>query len=276
MSGPPGLHFVDPRKLARWRDVVAGPDAPWQAERGPDPVAEYEAFAARVAAAAGAAPSSPSSPGATESSRVPRLTDNSTVAEALLDQRLFNGVGNYLRAEVLYRCRMSPFKPAASTLRDATLRGLMLRTVRQVIEESINLGNKYENETGRIGKKTAAASKASAKVSFKVPSAGKKRATAAPGSPTLVREATRDEDMPAGGTVFSRWLRVYGKGPGQAKDRGGRTVWYDPAVQGVKRPPLAKKKKPSTQQKKPSTQQKKPAKRPPATRTKKSTVKAKK
>jgi formamidopyrimidine-DNA glycosylase len=36
------------------------------------------------------------------------------IAEVLMDQKIFAGVGNYIRAEGLYKCGMSPFRPANS------------------------------------------------------------------------------------------------------------------------------------------------------------------
>jgi formamidopyrimidine-DNA glycosylase len=33
------------------------------------------------------------------------------VGEALLDQTIANGVGNYLRAEILFECRLDPWRP---------------------------------------------------------------------------------------------------------------------------------------------------------------------
>ncbi|XP_063452876.1 endonuclease 8-like 1 isoform X13 [Pan paniscus] len=38
------------------------------------------------------------------------------ICEALLDQRFFNGIGNYLRAEILYRLKIPPFEKARSVL----------------------------------------------------------------------------------------------------------------------------------------------------------------
>jgi len=38
------------------------------------------------------------------------------ICEALLDQRFFNGIGNYLRAEILYRLRIPPFEKAREVL----------------------------------------------------------------------------------------------------------------------------------------------------------------
>jgi formamidopyrimidine-DNA glycosylase len=37
-----------------------------------------------------------------------------TIAEVLMDQTIFAGVGNYVRAEVVYSIQMSPFRPAKS------------------------------------------------------------------------------------------------------------------------------------------------------------------
>jgi formamidopyrimidine-DNA glycosylase len=44
---------------------------------------------------------------------------DSPVCELLLDQRLMNGVGNYLRAEILYRARVPPFESARCALERA-------------------------------------------------------------------------------------------------------------------------------------------------------------
>lgn len=38
------------------------------------------------------------------------------ICEALLDQRFFNGIGNYLRAEILFRLRIRPFEKARTVL----------------------------------------------------------------------------------------------------------------------------------------------------------------
>nr|XP_045372796.1 endonuclease 8-like 1 isoform X2 [Camelus bactrianus] len=38
------------------------------------------------------------------------------ICEALLDQRFFNGIGNYLRAEILHRLRIPPFEKARTVL----------------------------------------------------------------------------------------------------------------------------------------------------------------
>lgn len=75
------LSFVDVRRFGSWQILPEG----WGEERGPDPMYEYEAFRRNV---------------------LENLEDsafNRPICEALLNQRFFNGVGNYLRAEILFR-----------------------------------------------------------------------------------------------------------------------------------------------------------------------------
>lgn len=77
------LCFVDPRRFGSW-EKVASADA-WGADRSPCPVTEWEQFGAHVA------------------SKLPTSAAwNKPVCETLLDQTLFNGIGNYLRAEILH------------------------------------------------------------------------------------------------------------------------------------------------------------------------------
>lgn len=47
-----------------------------------------------------------------------RKTFEKPIHEALLDQRYFNGIGNYLRAEILYRIDDNPFKVAKDYIKD--------------------------------------------------------------------------------------------------------------------------------------------------------------
>ncbi|XP_038622898.1 endonuclease 8-like 1 isoform X2 [Tachyglossus aculeatus] len=87
------LCFVDVRRFGRWE--VQGT---WQAGRGPCVLQEYQKFRENV---------------------LQNLEDkvfNKPICEALLDQRFFNGIGNYLRAEILYRLRIPPFEKARTVL----------------------------------------------------------------------------------------------------------------------------------------------------------------
>jgi endonuclease VIII-like 1 len=74
------------------------------AKRGPDPLVEHGEFRRRLVEILGA----PSMPAAFKSP--------STLADLMLDQRYFNGVGNYMRAEVLARAGLWPFSSAESLL----------------------------------------------------------------------------------------------------------------------------------------------------------------
>ncbi|XP_037689304.1 endonuclease 8-like 1 isoform X3 [Choloepus didactylus] len=74
------LCFVDIRRFGRW-DL----GGEWQPGRGPCVLLEYEQFRENV---------------------LRNLADKAfdrPICEALLDQRFFNGIGNYLRAEILHR-----------------------------------------------------------------------------------------------------------------------------------------------------------------------------
>ncbi|KAE8617455.1 hypothetical protein XENTR_v10009081 [Xenopus tropicalis] len=87
------LSFVDPRRFGTW--VVHGS---WQPERGPCVMQEYEKFRENV---------------------LKNLSDkvfDKPICEVMLNQKYFNGIGNYLRAEILFRLAIPPFIPARSVL----------------------------------------------------------------------------------------------------------------------------------------------------------------
>ncbi|XP_012584110.1 PREDICTED: endonuclease 8-like 1 isoform X3 [Condylura cristata] len=87
------LCFVDIRRFGRWE--VGGE---WQPGRGPCVLLEYQQFRENV---------------------LRNLADKAfdrPICEALLDQRFFNGIGNYLRAEILFRLRIPPFEKARTVL----------------------------------------------------------------------------------------------------------------------------------------------------------------
>ncbi|NXL77882.1 NEIL1 Endonuclease, partial [Leptocoma aspasia] len=92
-SPPRALCFVDPRRFGSWRLGDA-----WQPERGPCVVSEYLAFRENV---------------------LKNLDDRAfdkPICEVLLNQKYFNGIGNYLRAEILYRLKIPPFEKARTVL----------------------------------------------------------------------------------------------------------------------------------------------------------------
>ncbi|XP_077452960.1 endonuclease 8-like 1 [Stigmatopora argus] len=87
------LSYVDARRFGSWQ-----PHGTWQPDRGPCIMFEYKSFRENV---------------------VSHLSDRAfdrPICEVLLNQKYFNGIGNYLRAEILYRLSIPPFVPARSVL----------------------------------------------------------------------------------------------------------------------------------------------------------------
>lgn len=87
------LNFVDTRRFGKWR---VGGD--WDPNRGPDPMFEYELFRSNIF------------------ENLNKSDFNKPICEVLLNQRYFNGIGNYLRAEILYRAGIPPFQSAKEVL----------------------------------------------------------------------------------------------------------------------------------------------------------------
>lgn len=75
------LSFVDFRRFGHWEI-----NADWGSDRGPCPITDYENFRKNV---------------------IDNLEENAfknkAICEVLLNQKYFNGIGNYLRAEILFR-----------------------------------------------------------------------------------------------------------------------------------------------------------------------------
>ncbi|XP_048337801.1 endonuclease 8-like 1 [Sphaerodactylus townsendi] len=90
---PRALCFVDVRRFGKW--VV---DGSWQPDRGPCVMQEYEKFRENVL------------------KNLSNKVFNRPICEALLNQKFFNGVGNYLRAEILHRLKIPPFEKARTVL----------------------------------------------------------------------------------------------------------------------------------------------------------------
>ncbi|XP_063599145.1 endonuclease 8-like 1 [Penaeus indicus] len=90
---PMVLSFVDYRRFGRWE--VNGT---WGSDRGPDPMWEYPSFRENIL------------------TNLKSAAFNKPICEAMLNQKFFNGIGNYLRAEILYRCGIAPFDEAREVL----------------------------------------------------------------------------------------------------------------------------------------------------------------
>jgi endonuclease VIII-like 1 len=82
------LSFVDVRRFGKWKQGLS-----WSENRGPDPTTEYKEFWDKV---------------------MTNLTKlKKPLFEMLMDQKYFNGIGNYLRAEIIFRAGdVDPFLPA--------------------------------------------------------------------------------------------------------------------------------------------------------------------
>ncbi|TKS73488.1 Endonuclease 8-like 1 [Collichthys lucidus] len=87
------LSFVDVRRFGSWQ-----PSGVWQPGRGPCIMFEYKNFSLQI---------------------LSHLSDRAfdrPICEVLLNQKYFNGIGNYLRAEILFRLNIPPFVPARKVL----------------------------------------------------------------------------------------------------------------------------------------------------------------
>ncbi|XP_076444129.1 endonuclease 8-like 1 [Babylonia areolata] len=83
------LSFVDYRRFGKWQ---VGAD--WSPDRGPCVLFEYPQFRSNVL------------------NSLDNSAFNKPVCEVLLNQKYFNGIGNYLRAEICYRGGVRPFDQA--------------------------------------------------------------------------------------------------------------------------------------------------------------------
>jgi len=114
------LHFVDVRRFGSWE-----PCDGWGPDRGPDPMFEYDSFRANVLDNLG------------------NKLFNKPICEVLLEQKFFNGVGNYLRSEIMYRAKVPPFTCARTVLeevKDGSKSPDFLQLCHDVPKEVINLG----------------------------------------------------------------------------------------------------------------------------------------
>ncbi|XP_051053495.1 endonuclease 8-like 1 isoform X1 [Phodopus roborovskii] len=175
------LCFVDIRRFGHW-----DPGGEWQPGRGPCVLLEYERFRDNV---------------------LRNLSDKAfdrPICEALLDQRFFNGIGNYLRAEILYRSagrllKMPPFEKARTVLESLQqCRPNPELTLSQKIKaklqnpDLLELCHLVPKEVVQLGGKGY----------------GPERG---------------EEDFAA----FRAWLRCYGMpGMSSLRDRHGRTIWF--------------------------------------------------
>lgn len=89
------LCFVDVRRFGRWQF------GEWNPNRGPDPTLDFTNFKKNI-----------------KENGFGSKEFKKPIHEVLMNQSFFNGIGNYLRAEILYRVDCNPFLPAEEALRN--------------------------------------------------------------------------------------------------------------------------------------------------------------
>ena len=107
------LALVDFRRFSRWKWVEG-----WSDNRGPCMLTEWDSFVSNL-----------------ESNSHKKIFDK-PIYNLILDQKYFNGMGNYLRAEILYKAKQNPFVPA----REAIQNKEMLKLCKEVVMEAYQLG----------------------------------------------------------------------------------------------------------------------------------------
>jgi endonuclease VIII-like 1 len=126
------LILYDPRRFAKWKWVDG-----WSKGRGPCPLTEYDKFIKDI--------------------KIHYRTHknfNRPLNEILMNQRWFNGVGNYIRSEVLFRTNIDPFKMANSLTEEEL--DVLLKTIHACFRDSYALGGgqlkDWFNPNGTDGK----------------------------------------------------------------------------------------------------------------------------
>ncbi|NXK66752.1 NEIL1 Endonuclease, partial [Sylvietta virens] len=179
-SPPRALCFVDPRRFGSWRLGDA-----WQPDRGPCVVSEYQAFRENV---------------------LKNLDDRAfdkPICEALLNQKYFNGIGNYLRAEILYRLKIPPFEKA--------------RTVLEALKDQ---------EQERRKKDPSLTLSKKVKLKQENPDLLELCHTV-PMEVIMAEKQLSDPEHPDNYAAFKNWLQCYlVPGMSSLRDRNGRTIWF--------------------------------------------------
>ncbi|GAB0193977.1 endonuclease 8-like 1 [Grus japonensis] len=177
---PRALCFVDVRRFGSWRLGDA-----WQPGRGPCVLSEYQAFRENV---------------------LKNLDDKAfdkPICEALLNQKFFNGIGNYLRAEILYRLKIPPFEKA--------------RTVLEALKEQEQARRK-KNPSLTLSKKL--------KLKRENPDLLELCHTV-PMEVITAEKKLFDPDDSDNYAAFKNWLQCYlVPGMSSLRDRNGRTIWF--------------------------------------------------
>lgn len=113
VAGEQSLGMIDPRRFGNfwWGDFDYD-------KRSPDPVTEHEAWVQHLTACVG------------------KKIFQKPIMDLMLDQKYFNGVGNYVRCEILDRAEIDPYTPA----KDVVLRPDFQAMTKWVFETSYQIG----------------------------------------------------------------------------------------------------------------------------------------
>ena len=107
------LCMYDFRRFSRWKESYE-----WSDNRGPCMLTEWESFVDNL------------------KSNSDKKIFNNPIYELMLNQKYFNGMGNYLRAEILDRAEQDPFVSS----REAIKNKKMLELCKEVVMEAYQLG----------------------------------------------------------------------------------------------------------------------------------------
>ncbi|XP_064169243.1 endonuclease 8-like 1 isoform X2 [Anguilla rostrata] len=169
------LSFVDARRFGSWQ-----PNGTWQPDRGPCTMSEYQSFRDNV---------------------LSHLSDRAfdkPICETLLNQKYFNGIGNYLRAEILHRLDIPPFVNARSVLE------------RLQSKELSELDNKSASEKREVKSEGPDLLSLCHTVPLEVVQLGK----------------VYDPEK-ADYSYFKGWVQCYSvDGMKSVRDHNGRTIWF--------------------------------------------------
>lgn len=166
--------------------------------RSPDPVTQYTDYVSKILSKLSHIPIGidgiPAVP--------PKSLFSQPICRLLLSQELFNGVGNYLRAEIMHRLLIHPFTPSMHVFENLT------RWVHAIIRETprfCNTNSRWKN----------LAEKSIDTIEGKCPLIPMVR--------RLCEEAYAVLDDHR---LFSEWLLCYKKATSCILDSGGREVWF--------------------------------------------------
>ncbi|KAL8616655.1 hypothetical protein ACOMHN_031637 [Nucella lapillus] len=181
-TGDMALSFVDYRRFGKWQT-----GADWSSDRGPCVLFEHPQFRSNVL------------------NNLGHSAFNKPVCEVLLNQKYFNGIGNYLRAEICYRAGVRPFDQARDVFS-------ALPDVPEDVKVKVEGGVK-DIFMGKVKRERADILELCNTIPLEVVGLGS----------SLYLPEDEHSDM----SRFSLWLQCYYKpGMKNVADHNKRTMWY--------------------------------------------------